>query len=186
MSEAKRGFRPGSPAGVGKTGLLTYANCGPDSLHGVDQNSRTFFRNGWRFLLTQIESRGRCSQKVERHVMPDLIRHPVASHFFALRGDKSLFRATRVILPLSFLRKQKSRLACIDWILAFASMTQKGELEVVSKAAPQCSTLCAVDVLVYRVHLEKLSAHGDVRRPQYRISLFNPRSFWGKSNENRA
>ena len=26
--------------------------------------------------------------------------------------------------------------------------------------------MCAVDVLVYRVYLEKLSAHGDVRRPQ--------------------
>ena len=59
-------------------------------------------------------------------------------------------------------------------------MTEKGELEVVSKAAHQCSTSCAVDVLVYRLHPEKSSAHEDVRRPQIPILPLQPIDFLGK------
>ena len=55
-----------------------------------------------------------------------------------------------------------------------------------SKAVPQCSTSCVVDVLVYRVHPEKLSAHGDVRRPQIPDIAVQPQFFWGKSNANHA
>ena len=41
--------------------------------------------------------------------------------------------------------------------------------------------LCAVDILVYYVHPEKLSAHGDVRRQQIPNVALQPIDFRGKS-----
>ena len=77
-----------------------------------------------------------------------------------------------------------SRSVFEDWILAFASMTEEGELEVGSigttQGRPLRGALCAVDVLVYRVHPEKLSAHGDVRRSQIPNITVQPIDFLGK------
>ena len=104
--------------------------------------------------------------------MPDQVRHDRQATFSRYARHSITVTTAKVEIQ-----------ACLH-PLAFDSMTEKGELEVASlgttQGCPLHSALCAVDVLVYRVHFEKLSAHGDVRRPQIPNVAVQPIDVLGK------